>query len=351
MTKKVLVLPGDGIGRDVIHACEPILEYFSNILSCSYGDIGWKFWKDENDPIPKRTWHKIKESDAILIGATTSYRESGYVSPLIQLRNRLDLFANVRPIRHLVDDGKKYFEFYLIRENVEGLYSGLDFYNPSEPLNDLIKSYGLIKENDKFGVSIRLLTLSNTERLLRFSAQWALDHKKRKITIADKPNVFRESSKIWDDAINKISKEYPSIIFEVKNVDAVAMWIVKSPEKFEVVVAENHAGDILSDVGAAVMGGLGYAYSGNFGENGCNYFEPVHGSAPTHVGKNDINPTAMFLTISMMLNYLGFNNESSRLDKAIRLINKGNKKYLTYDVGGLATTLELAKRITEKVKE
>jgi molybdenum cofactor synthesis domain-containing protein len=186
------------------------------------------------------------------------------------------------------------------------------------------------------------------KRLFKYAFEYAHEHDFKKITFADKPNVMRKSGFFAKKILDQVSKNYPHISFEILNVDAVGLWMVKSPEKFGVIVAENMFGDILSDVGAGVMGGLGFAPSANIGNNFA-YFEPVHGSAPAHAGLNKANPSAMFLTIALMLRHFLYNKEADQIEKAVFAVVQENK-YVTYDLGGNASTKEMANRIIHNIK-
>ncbi|MBZ5978763.1 MAG: isocitrate/isopropylmalate family dehydrogenase [Leuconostoc gelidum] len=347
---RVAVLPGDGIGMDVMNVCLPILKELPIEVETKIGDIGWKFWASEGNSVPDRTWKLIEDSDAVLVGAVTG--DPRFVSPVIQLRQKLDLFANVRPIQGIKkgDD----FDLYVIRENTEGLYAGYDFYPTPKGLIDFMASDDSGKpkkiKSTNTAVTIRLITLSGIERLLYFGFEWARVHGKDDVVIADKPNVFRNSSQLLYESVKKIGLCYPEINWHIENVDAVAMWMVKSPEKFQVIIAENQFGDILSDVGAAVMGGLGLAVSGNFGNDGIKYFEPVHGSAPKHAGKDEVNPAAMFLTIAMMLDTYGYSSEANVIKTAVKFVVQ-DKTSSTYDLGGYNGTKKMATTIIERVKE
>ncbi|MCY7115584.1 isocitrate/isopropylmalate dehydrogenase family protein [Streptococcus mutans] len=360
--EKIVILPGDGIGQDVIEVSVPIFKALGLHFELQNGGIGWQYWVNEGNPIPKKTWELVRDSDAVLLGAITSKpandainelskdidENTKYVSPVIQLRQNLDLFANVRPI--ISYNKNKKFEFYIIRENTEGLYSGLDFRPIPEELVDFIKSdsnrFKDISSNNSVA-TIRLITEYGFDRLLKFSSEWAISHGKTNIVIADKPNVFRNSSSLIFELIQKYSKIYPQLHYKIENVDAVGMWMIKKPEKYEVIVCENQFGDILSDVGAGIMGGLGVAYSGNFGSNNLSYFEPVHGSAPKYAGLNKANPIAMFLSIAMMLEHLNYKKESSAIERAVRKA-VGNTNYRTFDLLGLASLKESANYIIKQ---
>ncbi|MCS8613503.1 isocitrate/isopropylmalate dehydrogenase family protein [Streptococcus thermophilus] len=359
--KSIAVLPGDGIGIEVMEACVPIFKELNLDIKLKYGEIGWKCWINSANPVPNETWNLIKNCDAVLVGAITSKPKheaeqelkvksnntTDYVSPVIQLRQKLQLFANVRPIVSLINN--KSFEVYIIRENTEGLYSGLDFNPIPEPLENFINE-STSKYNNKLkngAATIRIITEEGFNRLLKFSSEWALKHGKSNIVIADKPNVFRNSSDIIFRLIKKYSLDYPMLNYTVENIDAVAMWLVKKPQKYEIVICENQFGDILSDVGAAVMGGLGLAYSGNYGLKETAYFEPVHGSAPKYSGQNKVNPMAMFLSIAMLLDFLGYKEASQSIQKAIEYTAK-DKRFCTFDLSGDATLSESAKHIIEE---
>ncbi len=367
---RIAVLPGDGIGKDVTEASLPVFDKLKLPIELYFGDLGWEFWKKEGTPVPERTWQLINECDTVLVGAVTSkpqekaeqeldkeLQNSGlkYVSPVIQLRQRLNLFANIRPIQSIYRDESQdftKFDFIVVRENTEGLYAGLDFYPIPETLYEFVQKQHSIqhtwqmKKPEDGAISCRLVTRDGLCRLLQYSYELAQKKGIKKITWADKPNVMRSSGQFVLDLIKEIGKYYPNIECEVKNVDAVAMWMVKKPEQFEMIVCENQFGDILSDLGAGIMGGLGLAASANIGKNK-SYFEPVHGSAPKYEGKNIVNPSAMFLTISMMLEHVGYLDEANRIKKAVfEVINL--KECVTKDLNGTATTIDMAKSIIER---
>ena len=356
---KITVLPGDGIGIDVTHAAVPVFAALGVPVELFWGDIGWEFWRKEGTPIPTRTWQLIQQTDTTLLGAITSkperealneldveLKESNvhYVSPIIQLRQTLDLYANIRPVFSL--NGEKDFNFCVIRENTEGLYAGFDYYPIPDPL------YGLIKEQEHWGrvpaneisVSLRLQSKAGLLRLFEFAFAYAVSHAYPRVTLADKPNVLRQSSAYTRGLFESVAVRYDGIDADILNVDAVALWMVRRPEEFGVIVAENMFGDILSDLGAGVMGGLGFAPSANIGETGC-YFEPVHGSAP-RIPQGCANPCAIFLTISMLLEHFAHFDAALKLKQAVQQIIKQGR-FLTYDLGGRASTIDMANAIIE----
>jgi isocitrate/isopropylmalate dehydrogenase len=369
-TFRIAVLPGDGIGKEVIEAALPIFNRLGIKVELMFGDIGWEFWRTEGNPIPKRTWELIESTNATLVGAITSKPLSQamkelnpdlqklgctYLSPVIQLRQRLGLFANVRPVKSIPGNKhqiKDKMNFSIIRENTEGLYAGFDFHPiPDELFTFMCKhknphsAWQLDSPNDG-AVALRVMTRKGVERLLRFAFEWADRNGYSKVTWVDKPNVMRQSGQFSLDIMEYVASDYPNIPWEVQNVDATAMWMVRDPSHFGVIVSENQFGDILSDLGAGLMGGLGLAPSANIGDEKA-YFEPVHGSAPKHAGKGIVNPSAMFLTIALMLNHYGYSEQARAIQSSITsVIQEG--KFLTYDLGGSVGTKKMAQEIIER---
>ncbi|MDX3383773.1 isocitrate/isopropylmalate family dehydrogenase [Streptomyces niveiscabiei] len=363
--KTVAVLPGDGIGPEVLDAALPVVEALGLPVDLEFGDIGWECWRAEGNPVPDRTWDLIGRSDAVLLGATTSkprrealaelapgLREHApqYISPIIQLRQRLDLFANLRPVENYLGGGAPY-RFCVIRENTEGLYAGLDWNHVPAEMWPLVADHPNVRRSGRSGTTaaVRLQTSHGLDRILRFAFDTARGHGYGRVTLADKPNVLRQSSAYVLERLEAIAADYPEIPYEVLNVDAVALWMARRPERFGVIVAENMFGDILSDLGGGVMGGLGLAASANIGEAG-NYFEPVHGSAPGMAGRGRANPGAAFLTIGLMLEHLGFEDEAASIQDAVRHVTRRRDR-VTYDLGGTATTTEAARAVIDACHE
>lgn len=357
-TYKVAVLPGDGIGAEVTFAALPVFDVLGIPIELVFGDIGWTFWKTEGTALPKRSWNLIQSADATLIGAITSKPEREaqleissdfvgrgykYVSPLVELRQKLDLFANVRPCFQITTESRP-FNLCIIRENTEGLYAGLDFHPLPDELVSLLGSNprweNLSAENAS--AAIRLQTEKGLRRLFEYGFAYAKKHGMNRVTFADKPNVLRYSGSFARSFFEETANRYPNISADIANVDAVAMQLVLKPQSFGVIIAENMFGDILSDVGAAVMGGLGFAPSANVGTTSC-YFEPVHGSGP-RMAPNVSNPSAMFLSIALLLEHLGFSVASSKIRSAVINVFR-HKKYATPDVGGCSSTQECARAI------
>ncbi|WP_371483607.1 isocitrate/isopropylmalate family dehydrogenase [Kitasatospora sp. NBC_00315] len=359
--KSVAVLPGDGIGPEVTSAALDVLDRLGLPLDLRFGEIGWECWRQEGNPVPARTWKLLEETDTCLLGAITSkplreaeaelpddLRGTGltFVSPVIQLRQRLSLYANVRPVVDLVD-GR--FDFTVIRENTEGLYAGYDFHGLEEALWNVVRDHPNAQASgpDASSVTLRLQTRFGMDRLLRHGFEYARSHGYDRLTLVDKPNVLRHSSNHLRERLELIAAEHPEIETEILNVDAVALWLVRRPERFGVLVAENMFGDILSDLGAGVMGGLGLAPSGNVGDHG-SYFEPVHGSAPGMAGQDRANPMAMVLTVAQMLDHLGLPVPGDELRAAVRAV-AARRTTLTYDMGGSSGTRAVARAVAEEL--
>jgi isocitrate/isopropylmalate dehydrogenase len=360
-TIKIAVLPGDGIGREVIDAVLPIFSALALPITYHIGDIGWECWVNQANPIPEKTWDLINQSDTILLGATTSKPEREakaelldksnlnvvYISPIIQLRQKLDLFANVRPCFSI--NKHKEFNFCVIRENTEGLYSGFDYdYLPDEFKKIISKvPHWNDKVNEALSCTLRINSETGLRRIIKFAFEYALKNNHSRVSYADKPNVLRKSSTLGRAVFEEIAAQYPHIKADILNVDAVGMHLVTKPEMFGVIVTENMFGDILSDVAAGVMGGLGLAPSANIGLQK-SYFEPVHGSGPK-MQKNTANPSATFFSLSMLLSYFGHEKFAHIIKNAVINIIRENKT-VTRDLGGSSSTHEMAHAIIEEAK-
>ncbi|QPL46921.1 isocitrate/isopropylmalate dehydrogenase family protein [Halomonas sp. A40-4] len=362
--QQICVLPGDGVGIEVTEAVLPIFEALRLPIDLKFGQIGWDCWRKYGDPVPAQTWEIISSCDATLLGAVTSkpLREAeeelrfslrgsrlSYVSPVIQLRQKLELFANVRPITDILGD--KRYQFTVIRENTEGLYAGLDFDSiPAEfePVLARHEQNGAVwkRQGSKDAtMSVRLQTRDGLIRLFRFAFDYAQRQGFKRVTLADKPNVLRHSGAFARDILETVAADYPDISAQIENVDAVALWMVRRPERFGVIVAENMFGDILSDLGAGVMGGLGLAPSANIGLKGA-YFEPVHGSAPKYTGQDRVNPCAMFLTVALLLEHLGHHSSADAIRCAVTHVARSECR--TSDLDGTASTSEMASAIVRQ---
>ncbi|MEF8878850.1 MAG: isocitrate/isopropylmalate dehydrogenase family protein [Candidatus Thermoplasmatota archaeon] len=369
---KIAWLPGDGVGHDVMEAAKTVLDTIDLDAEYIPGDVGWKFWKKEGNPLPDRTIDLLKETDCCLFGAITSkpnqeaqkeldpkLRDKGYVysSPIVRLRQLFDLHTNMRPCKAFKGNPLNYrddIDLVVFRENTQGLYSGVEFHPVSQQVFDaLSENENMEKFNDisldEMAISCRIFTRSACQKIITQAFEYASEHNRKSVTLVEKPNVIRETSGMMVDEARKISENYPDVELWETNVDAMCMWLVKNPQDYSVLVASNMFGDIVSDLSAQLVGGLGFAASGNIGDDYA-LFEPTHGSAPKYAGEYKVNPTAMLISTSLMLDWLGEKEDAGKLRKAIeKVIEEGKIK--TYDLGGDNTTLEVAEAIAEKYKE
>lgn len=357
------MLPGDGIGPEVVDAALPVVGALGLPWELRFGEIGWACWRSGGDPVPEATWRLVEESDGGLLGAVTSKPEReaqaeldpelrgtglAYVSPVVQLRQRLDLYANLRPVADPAAGaagGGPRFDYVIVRENTEGLYAGFDVADVQGELWELVRRHPNAARSGAAGarVALRLQTDFGTDRIVRFAFELARREGRSSIVVADKPNILRASGQHLRERIALVAPDYPEVRAEVQNADAVAMRLVTDPGSFEVVLAENLLGDVLSDVAAGVSGGLGLAPSGNIGER-WSYFEPVHGSAPDIAGRRIANPFGVILSIAGLAEHLGSRREAAALRGAVRAVVARGEQ-VTADLGGGATTDEAARAV------
>jgi len=367
---RIAVLPGDGTGNDVMEAARLVLDKINLEAEFVGGDIGWKFWCEEGNPLPDRTIKMLKETDVCLFGAITSkpkedalreldpsLRDKGYsyFSPIVRLRQEFDLYTNLRPCKAYPGNPLNYrddVDLVIFRENTEGMYAGVEFHPLPEGVRDALLVHPKMNKFkdtplEEIALSTRIMTKKGCTRILRRAFEYALKNKRHSVTIVEKPNVLRETGGLILDIAREMAKEYPDVEFWETNVDAMAMWLVKNPQDYDVLVAENLFGDIISDLSAQLVGGLGFACSGNIGDNYA-VFEPTHGSAPKYAGQYKVNPTAMLLATKMMLEWLGEEEKAKALESAIaEVIQQG--KVRTYDLGGSSSTLDTAQAVSEKL--
>lgn len=370
---KVAWLPGDGVGVDVMNAAKIVLDAVGFDAEYIHGDIGWEFWCKEGNAFPERTIKVLKETDCALFGAITSKNKKVaaeeladelkgkglvYFSPIVKMRQMFDLWACIRPCKAFKNNPLNYkndIDITIFRENTEGLYAGVEFCPIPEDLSNLMAKYNNKMERfnglpaGEVALSTRIMTKKSCARIIRAAFEFAKANNKPSVTLVEKPNVLRETGGLMLDTMKEIAANYPEISWSSANIDAMCMWIVKNPEKYQVLVAENMFGDIVSDLCAQLVGGLGFAYSGNIGDNYA-VFEPTHGSAPKYVGMDKVNPIATILTAKMMIEWLGEKEKAQKIFKAVeKIIADG--KYRTYDMGGSTKTSEMAKAIAEAAKE
>ena len=282
-------------------------------------------------------------------------RGYSYFSPIVHLRQEFDLYTNLRPCKAYPGNPLNYrddIDLVIFRENTEGMYAGVEFHPVPDEIIKALLIHPRMKKfeqvpNEELALSTRIMTRKACTRILQRAFDYARLHQRESVTIVEKPNVLRETGGFILDIARKMAREYPDVKFWENNVDAMAMWLVKNPQDYSVLVAENLFGDIISDLAAQLVGGLGFACSGNIGDNYA-VFEPTHGSAPKYTGMNKVNPTAMLLATKMMFEWLGEEEDAKRLEGAIAATIKEGK-VRTYDMGGSSTTLDMAKAVADKL--
>jgi len=368
---RIAVLPGDGIGKEVMEAAFLPLERLNLDAHFLWGDVGWEFWKKEGDALPQRTVELLRSTDACLFGAITSKpanealqeldphlqgKGQKYSSPIVKLRQMFDLYVNLRPCKAFPGNPLNYRErinLVIFRENTEGLYAGVEFHPlPSEVREVLERHHPAMKRfslarNEEIAISLRLMTKKGCRRILEKAFAYAHRFGRQRVTLVEKGNILRETGSLMIREAQSVAQDYPGISFEVANVDALAMWLVKNPEQYDVLVAENLFGDIISDLAAQLVGGLGFAASGNIGERYA-IFEPTHGSAPKYAGQGKANPIAMINATAMMLEWLGELERARALERSVSEVIRA-EKVRTYDMGGTASTMEMAQAIADRI--
>ena len=299
---QICLLPGDGIGPEVIASAREVLTALPLEWDFTECGIGFDEYQRSGSPLPDATLQAIRNADAALFGAvTTPPNIPGYFSPVVRMRQTLELFANLRPSRSIPHTSSRPdIDLIIVRENTEGLYSGIE----------------RLEEDGERAVTERVITRKGSERILRKAFELARGRERKLVHVVHKANVLRQTCGLFRTVALEIAKDYPNITMQEMLVDTCAMELVRAPEQFDVIVTTNLFGDILSDEACMFVGGLGVAASGNIGENAA-VFEPVHGSAPTIVGTGKANPIATFLAAAMMLDHLGEKECSERLRKAV----------------------------------
>jgi len=361
----VVSMPGDGIGNQVLPEAVRVLNAVGFDAQYVHADIGWERWCREGNALPERTIDLLAKHKLGLFGAITSkpkkeadselrpeLRGKGhtYYSPIVTMRQRFNLDVCVRPcigfpgnplnfIRKKPGGGfeEPQVNVVVFRQNTEGLYGGVEWTNPPEQVRAAFathpkwKPFAGVKGED-LAVSLRIITRAAAERIARAAFDWARKYGYKNVTICEKPNVLRETSGLMEDAAKKVAKDYPGIPLWSTNIDAQTMWLTKNPEDYGCIVASNLFGDVISDAFAGLVGGLGFAASGNIGKD-VAVFEPTHGSAPKYAELNPpiVNPVAMILSAAMLLDHVGESDKASRVRAAIaEVVREG--KVRTYDM-------------------
>jgi isocitrate dehydrogenase (NAD+) len=327
LTYNISLIPGDGIGPQVTKAAKMVLEACGVKINWEIVEAGEKVIEKYGTPLPDYVIDSIKRNRVALKGPVTTPIGTGFRSINVALRQALKLYANIRPVKSYkgVPSRYKNIDLLIVRENTEGLYMGIEY---------------MVGEDT--AESIKIITRKASERIAKFAFELARKEERRKVTAVHKANIMKCTDGLFLDCVRKVSQEYPEIIFEDVIVDAMSMKLVQIPQDYEVLVMPNLYGDILSDLAAGLVGGLGVVPGANIGNKEI-VFEPTHGSAP-ELSSNIANPTATILSGIMMLRYLGEREAADKIEKAVEKV-LGERKKITKDLGGNAGTLEYTEEI------
>jgi 3-isopropylmalate dehydrogenase len=368
---KIAWLPGDGIGIEVMEAAKIVLDAVKFDAEYTHGDIGWEFWCKEGEAFPQRTIDLLGRVDAAMFGAITSKPVKAaekelipelqgkgmvYRSPIVRMRQLFDLYNCLRPCKAYPGNPINYKEgidLVVFRENTEDLYAGVEFSPVPQEVKDVLsknaKGFAAFKDValDQYAITCKINTRKGSERIIRAAFEYAKKYNRKKVTIIHKANVVRATEGLFLEIGKEVAKDYPGIQCDDANIDAICMWLLKNPMNYEVLVATNMFGDIVSDLCAQMVGGLGFGCSGNIGQK-LAVFEPTHGSAPKYAGMYKANPIATILAAKMMLTWLGETDKADKIEQAVaEVIKEGQAR--TYDMGGSTKTLEMAEAIAKKL--
>ena len=389
----IVTMPGDGIGNQVLPESLRVLKAVGFDADYIHGDIGWEFWRSEGNALPDRTLALLEKHHLGLFGAITSkpnkaaqedldpkLKGKGYVyySPIVTMRQKFNLDICMRPcigfignplnfIRKKVDGGfdEPPINTTVFRQNTEGMYTGIEWTNPPDNVRSAIATHPRFKTfagvaGPDLAVSLRVITRCAARRIVTSAFEYARKKGFKGVTICEKPNVVRETSGMMEETAKEVAKAYPGIALWSTNIDAQLMWLNKNPEDYNVIVASNLFGDILSDAFAGLVGGLGFAASGNIGDS-IAVFEPTHGSAPKYAELNPpiVNPIAMILSAAMMVEHVGETERADRIKNAVAAVVKEGK-IRTYDMmrlsggpkaisQGAASTVQMTDAILSKL--
>ncbi|MCL4435632.1 MAG: isocitrate/isopropylmalate dehydrogenase family protein [Thaumarchaeota archaeon] len=370
---RVPVMPGDGIGPEIIAEGRKVIDAVSEVDSFEIDWIDYPHGADHylatGELISEDTLKELRKYKSIYLGALGDPRvEPGVLELgiLLRLRFYMDEYVNLRPIKLFdgIDTPIKYktskdINFTVVRENTEDFYVGLGARvkkGKSHTTLDLIRDtykvkFGIDVDTDAEEVAFQLGVMSRhgARRVIKYAFDYAKDHNRTKVTAVDKANVITNLYGMWREIYRDVAKGYPGIETDFAFVDATTMWFVKNPEWFQVLVTPNLFGDIITDLGAMIQGGLGFAAGGNINPEGTSMFEPIHGSAPKYKGMNKVNPIATILAGGLLLENLGLRKSADKIEKAVAEVIKDGK-VKTYDMGGKSTTRDMGDAVAAKVK-
>jgi isocitrate dehydrogenase (NAD+) len=352
----VTLIEGDGIGPEVASATRRVVDALGAPIEWEVLEAGLPAIEAQGTPLPPHVLESIKANKVALKGPVTTPVGTGFRSVNVTLRQELELFASVRPCRLFEGIPSRFdaIDLVVVRENTEDLYEGIEFEMGSKEATklrgylDYIHGFRIRKDA---GISLKPISVTATKSIVEFAFDYAKRQRRRKITLGHKANIMRFSDGLWLDTALKVEEEYRDVGFEAVQVDELAMWLAWQPEELDVIVLPNLYGDIISDLCAGLIGGLGFAPGMNLGREFA-VFEPTHGSAPDIAGRGVANPIAMILSAELMLDHLGFSAEAARLERAVREV-LASKKIRTADVKGEgepSTTAEVADALIAAVE-
>lgn len=333
MTHKITLIPGDGIGPEVAAAARKVIDAAGVKIEWDVVEAGAAVIEEYGTPLPEYVLESIKKNKIALKGPVTTPVGKGFKSVNVTLRQTLNLYANIRPIKTYEGVKSRYdnVDLVIFRENTEDLYAGIEH---------------MVSED--IAESIKIISKKASDKIVRAAFEYARQHNRKKVTAVHKANIMKLSDGLFLKCARNIAEEYKDIEFEDVIVDAMSMKLVLDPEKYDVLVMPNLYGDILSDMAAGLVGGLGLLPGANIGENGA-VFEAAHGSAPDIAGQNKANPSAIILSAVMMLEYIGESESAQKIEAALsKVIRDG--KHVTVDLGGTAGTSEFTEAIINELK-
>jgi len=355
----ITFIPGDGTGPEISEAARRVLEATGVPFNWDIQNAGSDVYAEEGNPLPDRVLESIKKNKVAIKGPITTPVGRGFRSVNVLMRQTLDLFSCVRPCKTYRGAKTRYdnIDLVLFRENTEDLYAGIEYEKDSEGVNEIISLVKRLSERDirpDSGISIKPISVFGTERIVRAAFDYARKNNRRKVTSVHKANIMKYSDGLFLEVSRQVAKDYPDIEFEDKIVDNMCMQLVQKPELYDVLVLPNLYGDIVSDLAAGLIGGLGLAPGANIGSDYA-VFEATHGSSPKYKGLNKVNPLAVILSGEMMLRHLGETEAAEKLDAAIAAVIKEGKN-VTYDMKPApddptaATTSGMADAIIARLK-
>jgi len=356
----ITLIPGDGVGPEITEATRRVLEATGVKFDWELAYAGAEVMEKEGTPLPDSVIASIKKNKVALKGPVTTPIGTGFRSVNVALRKALDLYACVRPCKSYPGAPTPFqnVDIVIVRENTEDLYAGVEFERGTRETNELTRFINKLKGNvisEDSGLSIKMITEHGTRRIVKYAFEYARRYKRKKVTATQKANIMKFSDGLFLSVAREVAATYPDIEFQEALIDNLCMQLVRRPQEYDVIVAPNLYGDIISDLCAGLVGGLGLAPGANIGEN-IALFEPTHGSAPKYAGKNKVNPMAMMLSGVLMLRHLGETEAADRVESAIaQVIVEGET--VTYDMKPdrndptAVGTSQVADAVIEKMKE